>query len=389
MTRYRAVFPNRYIGVRAVALWLVLVVAPLSWSADLEPDRADVLYHRYEGDNATIDGPALLVRKRLGKQFAVTGKYYVDSVSSASIDVVLTASPYTEERKEAGLGVEYVNGKTRVTAGASNSDEHDFTARSAYFAVTQDLFGDLTTVTLSYGRGDDQVRRVNDDNFEEDVDRQIYGLGISQIITPKLILGTTIEGITDEGYLNNPYRRVRYVDPTNAQFGYSFQDERYPDTRSSIAVALRGRYFLDYRAAVHGEYRYFTDTWDIVAHTAEIGYTQPWRNNLIFEARLRTYRQSEASFYSDLFSRVDEQNFLARDKELSRFSNTTLRLGVSYQFAQNGWGILDRGSVNLTYDRIAFDYENFRNAPAGGPVGEEPLFAFDANVVQVYFSFWY
>ena len=375
--------------LRGTCACLLVALAPHALGADLAPDRADVLYHRYEGDNATIDGPALLVRKRLGKQFAVTGKYYVDTVTSASIDVVLTASPYTEERKEAGLGVEYVNGKTRVTAGASNSDENDFTGRSAYLSISQDLFGDLTTVTMSYGRGDDEVRRVGDDNFEETVDRQIYGFGVSQIVTPKLILGMTVEGITDEGYLNNPYRRVRYLDPSNAQFGYSFQDERYPNTRTSVAAALRGRYFLPYRAAIHGEYRYFSDTWDIVAHTAEVGYTHPWRDNFIFEAKLRSYRQSEASFYSDLFSRVDEQNFLARDKELSSFSNTTLRLGVTYEFAKDGWGILDRGSVNLTYDRIAFDYDNFRNAPAGGPVGEEPLFTFDANVVQVFFSFWY
>ncbi|MEO1574211.1 MAG: DUF3570 domain-containing protein [Pseudomonadota bacterium] len=373
---------------RWVVVGVIAALVPQAFAADLAPDRADVLYHRYEGDNATIDGPAVLVRKRLGKQFAVTGKYYVDSVTSASIDVVLTASPYTEERKEAGLGIEYVNGKTRVTAGASNSDENDFTAQSAYMSISQDLFGDLTTITMSYARGDDEVRRVGDENFEETVDRQIYGLGISQIVTPKLILGMTIEGITDEGFLNNPYRRVRYLDATSAT-GFSFQDERYPNTRTSVAAALRARYFLDYRAAVHGEYRYFSDTWDIVAHTAEIGYTHPWRNNWVFEAKLRNYQQSEANFYSDLFSRVDQQNFLARDKELSSFSNTTLRLGVTYEFAKNGWGILDRGSVNLTYDRIAFDYDNFRNAPAGGPVGEEPLFTFDANVIQVFFSFWY
>ena len=371
---------------------LLLAVAVLcafdATAADLAPDRADLLYHRYEGDGATIDGPALLVRKRIGKQFAVSGKYYVDSVTSASVDVVATASPYTEERKEAGVGVEYVNGKTRVTAGLSSSDENDFTARSAAITISQDIFGDLTTVTMSYGRGDDEVHRRGDDNFSADVDRQIYGLGISQIVTKDLIMGLTFEGITDEGFLNNPYRQVRYADPTSER-GFEYQFERYPNTRTSAAVALRARYYLDYRAAVYSEYRYFSDTWDITAHTAEIGYTHPWKDRFIFDVKLRGYRQNEANFYRDIFARIDEQNFLARDKELSSFSNRTLRLGVTYLFAQNGWGILDRGSVNVTYDRIQFDYDNFRNVPAGGPAGEEPLFAFDADVVQVYLSFWY
>ncbi len=374
--------------IRAALLIGALAGAAVVPAADLAPDRADVLYHRYEGDGATIDGPAVLIRKRIGKQFAVTGKYYVDSVTSASVDVIATASPYTEERKEAGLGLEYVNGKTRIGAGLSNSDESDFTGRSAFFSVSQDIFGDLTTVTMSYGRGDDEVRRRGDMNFEETVDRQIYGLGVSQIVTKNFIMGFTFEGITDEGFLNNPYRQVRYLDPTSA-VGFSYQAERYPNTRTSAAVALRGRYFLPYRAAVHADYRYFSDTWDIEAHTAEVGYTHPWKDDFVFEFKLRSYTQTQASFYRDLFSRVDEQNFLARDKELSSFSNVTARIGATYEFAKNGWGMLDRGSVSVTYDRIQFDYDNFRNVPAGGGAGVEPLFAFDADVVQVFFSFWY
>lgn len=379
---------NRWRCAKAVLLIGALAGATLTLAADLAPDRADVLYHRYEGDGATIDGPAVLIRKRVGKQFAVTGKYYVDSVTSASVDVIATASPYTEERKEAGVGLEYVNGKTRLGAGLSNSDESDFTGRSAFFSVSQDIFGDLTTVTMSYGRGDDEVRRRGDENFEETVDRQIYGVSVSQIVTKDFIMALTFEGITDEGFLNNPYRQVRYLDPTSAA-GFSYQAERYPNTRTSAAVALRGRYFLPYRAAVHAEYRYFSDTWDIEAHTAEVGYTHPWKDDFVFEFKLRSYTQTQASFYRDLFTRVDEQNFLARDKELSSFSNVTARVGATYEFAKNGWGMLDRGAVSVTYDRIAFDYDNFRNVPLGGGAGLEPLFAFDADVVQVFFSFWY
>lgn len=357
-------------------------------AADLAADRADVMYHRYEGDGATIDGPAVLVRKRIGKQFAVSGKYYVDSVSSASVDVITTASPYTEERNEYGFGFEYLRGKTTLGIGFSNSEENDFTGQSAFVSVSQDIFGDLTTVSMTYGRGDDEVRRRGDDLFAASVDRQIYNLGISQIVTKKFIMGLNYETITDEGYLNNPYRVVRYQDAASAT-GFSFQSERYPNTRTSTAVALRGRYFLDYRAAIHAQYRYFNDTWGIDAHTAEIGYTHSWRDKWIFEVKARSYQQTAASFYRDLFSRVDEQNFLARDKELSTFSDLTLGVGVTYEFVRDGWGLVERGTVNVEYDRISFDYDNFRNIPAGGPVGLEPLFGFDADVVKVYFSFWY
>jgi len=33
----------------------------------LPEDRADTLYHRYEGGGVTVDGPSLLVRRKIGE----------------------------------------------------------------------------------------------------------------------------------------------------------------------------------------------------------------------------------------------------------------------------------------------------------------------------------
>src|SRR5690606_36021966 len=66
----------------------------------LADDRADVLYHRYDGGGITIHGPSVLVRKKFGERFGASANYYVDMVSSASVDVELTASPYEEERTQ-------------------------------------------------------------------------------------------------------------------------------------------------------------------------------------------------------------------------------------------------------------------------------------------------
>ena len=71
------------------------------------------------------------------------------------------------------------------------------------------------------------------------------------------------------------------------------------------AASVDARYYLPYRAAVHGEFRYFTDTWGIDSMTAQIGYTHPWRDRWIFEAGYRWYDQTAADFYSDLFPYAD------------------------------------------------------------------------------------
>lgn len=369
-------------------LVLALAAAPAARSGVLPDDRADALYHRYEGGGVTIDGPSLLVRKKFAEKYSVSANYYVDMVSSASIDVMTTASPYREERTQGSLAFDMLNGKTQYSVNFTNSDENDYTANTASFDVSQDMFGDLTTVSFGFSRGWDEVRKRGDEAFEEPIDRSTWRLGLSQIVTPKLMMGANYELVSDEGFLNNPYRSVRYVDGESAT-GYAWQPEAYPRTRTSSAASVNARYFLPYRAAVHGEYRWFTDTWGIDSSTVRVGYTHPWGARWIFEAGYRWYDQSAADFYSDLFPRQDAQNFLARDKELSSFTSHMVSVGATYELPPLGWKFIQRSTVNLFYDRFRFEYDDFRDATAGGAAGTEPLYDFDADVIRLFFSGWF
>jgi len=372
-----------------IALLLALLGAAASGMAAVLPDdRADALYHSYDGGGVQVDGPSLLVRKKVLENFSVTGNYYVDSISSASIDVVTTASPYKEERTQTALGVDFLHGKTNVSANFTSSDESDYQAETLSFGVSQDMFGDLTTLAMGFSRGSDIVRRNGDEIFQDELDRWSYRLGLTQVLTKSMVANLSLEVITDEGFLNNPYRSVRYLDPDSAS-GFSYQAEIYPRTRTSTAVAARTRYFLPYRAAVHAEYRYFEDTWEIRAHTAELGYTHPLRDAWTLDFKFRYYSQSAASFYADLYPSVSYQNYLARDKELSTFTSNTLRLAVSYEFLRSGWHWVKKGSLNAALDHIVFDYGDFRDITQGGAPGSEPLYNFSADVLQLFVSIWF
>lgn len=367
-----------------VGLCLALLSARV-FAAVLPEDRADFMYHGYQGGGVEVTGPSILVRKSVGESFSVSGNYYVDSISSASIDVITTASPYTEERQEMSLGVDYLRNKTIMSLGYTSSDESDYSAQTAVFSISQDLFGDLTTVTLGYALGNDTVGNNTDPTFSESADRQNFRLGISQILTKDAVLGISWETIADQGYLNNPYRTVRYLDGNT----YLTEPEVYPSTRTSNALALRLRYYLPYRAAVGGEYRFFQDTWGIVAHNVELDYTQPLGRHWLFDVRYRYYTQGAADFYSDLFAYEGETNFRARDKELSTFNNHSLGFGVSYDMPKLGWGFIDEGSLNLSYDYVQFSYADFRDLTSAAPVGQEPLYSFSANIIKAYLSIWY
>jgi hypothetical protein len=392
---------------QSLALALLALVAAghggAAFAGVLAEDRADVLYHRYQGGGVEIQGPSVLVRKKIGEKFAVSANYYMDFVTSASIDVKLSASKYKEQRTQKSLGLEYLHGKTTYAMGVIDSKESDYIADTMNFSLSQDMFGDLTTVTLGYRRGWNDVFRniknadgskTRDPTFADKADSRAYVLGLTQILTRDLISGFNYEVITDQGYLNSPYRSVRYVSPGDPR-GFALEKEIYPRTHTSNAAAVLLKYYLPWRAAVEGNYRFYTDSWGVDAHTLDLTYTHPAWKRWIFDGRLRYYRQTSADFYSDLFPRQNFANFLARDKELATFNSFTVGLGAAYEFDMpwaSKW--VQKSTLNARLDHLIINYDNFRDAtvtnPANGiPAGGEPLYKLNANVFQLFLSIWF
>ncbi len=371
-------------------LSVTLLAAQVS-AAVLPEDRADLLYHLYDGGGAEIEGPSILVRKNIADKVSIYGNYYVDMVSSASIDVLATASPYSEERTEQSAGIDYLHDKTIMSLSYTNSAESDYDANTVSFDISQDFFGDLSTLSVGFSFGDDTVRQNGDDTFEDSAEHRRYRINLTQVITKNMIASIGVESSIDEGYLNNPYRSVRFAD-SSAGNGFSYERELYPRTRNADAVGIKAMYYLPYRASIRGELRYFSDSWGIKANNIEVRYIHPVSQieGLILEAKLRRYSQSAADFYSDLFAFRDATNFRARDKELSTYSSIDFGIGGSYEIKSNFLSWFDKTTVNLYWDHMRFNYDDFRDVTASGyAAGEEPLYEFDANVFRLYFSFWY
>ena len=383
----------RALTVRGIALALLTLGSSIVQGVTLPEERADALYHRYDGDGVTIDGPSLLVRKNYQETVSVAGSFYVDNVSSASIDVITSgASEYSERREEYSVSGDYLYGKSILSAGYTNSDESDYTADTYFVGVSQDFFGDLTNISFGYVRGDDEVRQNGNPEFREEIERHSYRLGISQILAPELLMAFNFETITDEGYLNNPYRVYRYLtNPLDPGQGFQQATEVYPDTRTSDAAGIKFLYHLPWRASVGTGYRYFTDDWGIDAHTGQIGYTHAFGSNWLVDVKYRYYEQSGADFYSDLFlfPSQDEKDFRARDKELSDMSSQTISLYVNYE-RKIGFGPLDKAAVSVQYDHIMLDYDNFSDLRDTEALpGEERLFDMDADVIKLLLTIWY
>lgn len=365
---------------------LLLSGSPLLFAAVLPEERVDMLYHRYDGGGLTVDGPSVLVRKNIADKFSVSANYFVDNVSSASIDVVTQASAFTDKRTEKSIDVSYLYDRALISAGYIDSSESDYLAKTFHFDISQDFFGDLTTLSMGYTRGNNTIKRNGDSNFKETAVHQEYRVGLSQILTRNLIANISEEIMVDDGYLSNPYRGFRYTSGNT----YAWAPEIFPNARTSYTTALRARYHLpNYRAAVYGSYRYYQDGWDIKSHTFELGYDHTLASGWLFDIHARYYKQSAANFYADLFPRFDYQNHMTRDKQLSDFHSSTFGAGISYEMPfHSTW--IDKGSLNLYWDHIKFDYSDFHDARVKGvTAGTEPLYSFDADVIRFFLSIWY
>jgi hypothetical protein len=348
------------------------LVAKMSTAAVLPEDRLDAMYHSYEGGGVKVTGPALLVRKDFADKVSLSAGYYADTVSSASIDVVTTASPYKEKRTEQTAGIDYLHRDTLMSLSMTKSEESDYLADTVALNMAHEFFGGMTTLNLGYSVGKDKLTSNVDSTFSDEINRYQYRVGLTQVLTKDLLLSMDYEAITDEGYLNSPYRSARVLGVT--------VPEVYPRTRSSHAAAFRILRYLEPRSSLRFDYRRFWDNWEIKANTLEVSYARQLGSPWTAEVRYRYYTQDKASFYSDEFTQV--QNYMARDKELSTFNSHAFGGKASYNLVRHP-AIFDKASVSVSYDLVRFKYDDFTDVRNGD------LYSFDANVVQLLFSAWY
>lgn len=350
------------------------------FSVQLPEDRADIQYHYYDGGGVEVDGATVLVRKSFAQKFSIYGKYHQDSITGASPDVLAGASEYSEDRDEYTIGGNYLHDNTLMGAFFTYSDEDDYEANTAGFNISHDMFSDLTTIGLGFSYGWDTVKRVDAPEFEEDLRRTQYRVSLSQVITSKIKASLSYEATVEDGFLNNPYR---FVIIGNVPQGLG--SEVYPGTRTSQATAIRATKYWDFKGATSLGYRYFRDTWDIVAHTLDFTYSQYFGDRWLTDFYGRYYTQDAADFYSNNFS--VRQNFLARDKELSTFDSYSIGAKVSYKIFDE-YSRFNNGTLNFSAEYIDYQYDDYSGIEDLSVITDDP-YSFDAAVLQLFFSVRY
>ncbi len=343
-------------------------VVPPAGAATLPEDRAEALLHSYEGGGVKAYGPAFLVRKSMLDKVSLSGQYYVDAVSNASIDVVTTASPFKETRTAYTLGAETVVRDATLAFSMDKSSEPDYKAGTFGVDVTQDTFGGMTTVALGFSRGRDDVGKKDIGFFDKATHWQ-YRAGLTQILSPRWLARLNFEASADEGYLGSPYRAARV-------FG-ALIPEKVPRTRSGRAVKLSTTGDVggaDTRMALRVEWRHYWDNWAIKSDTLEAGGSRYIGDSWLLDGWLRYYKQGKALFYSD--NAPGESLYVSRNRQLSTFHSIGVGARGTYTLG-GSWAKYGMKVVG-SYERRQFRFSDFTD------IRTDKAYSYNANVLQLY-----
>ena len=230
------------------------------------------------------------------------------------------------------------------------------------------MFGDLTTLSLAFANTTDTVGENNGTAFVPVItwlghaESRSYDVDLSQILTKNLIAGVNFNVITDQGYLANPYRSVRFLDAEQPQGLFARQPglSRHPhqhggsgggaSTTCPIARPSPARIGI---SATPGA------SWAIPTSS-----TTPTRSAISgsWKAGSATTSRTTRTSTATCFTYADEYRFEGRDQDLAAQDNYTIGAKVDLRVpAERLEDVQARDASRFDVSRITFHYLDFRN----------------------------
>jgi len=149
---------------------------------------------------------------------------------------------------------------------------------------------------------------------------------------------TTLGYTHHSGYLADPYKQAWVVSLANV-----VPDQR-PESRQQLtwSAQLR-RFFRGADAALHLDYRYYHDNWEVDAHTVDLAWHQNVGHGVRLVPGLRWYSQSQAFFYEPYYATPRSDGLASSDYRLSPYGALSASLTASWDYRD--W------NASLSYQR--------------------------------------
>ena len=319
----------RALAALAAVLASLVLLAPLSVARADEGGTGSGITARLgvyaDDDQTTVVTSLVDAGANLGPNATVGAHLLVDSISSASVDVVSAATPaFNENRYEAGGRASLRRGANELGLGYIRSVENDWASHALSASVARDLADKNTRLELGLAYVKNAVGRSADEGFHRRLDSYQGALSVTQLLDARSLvtLGYTLQ--RNDGFQSSPYR---YVVTSDRQLARA---ETHPGTRMRHALAVSGqRHVLDASSLVL-DYRLYRDDWGILSHTAGVGLMTAFGEHADLRVRARVYRQGAADFWRREYAQP--MRYMSVDRELSTFWDALVGVKLGLHF---------------------------------------------------------
>jgi hypothetical protein len=245
--------------------------------------------------------------------WGVNGSFLVDVVSTASADIVATASTrWTEVRVEPAVAGHRRFGDVDVALRGSMSNEPDYLAFAAGTTVSVDLRNKMLTPSLSYDFGHDTLGRAGTpfSVFSRAIVRNSAALGVAIVVDKATLFVPSLFAQLEDGDTSKPYRFVPMFSRAGAalvQPGMSAAqiDPIRLDLRPLDQLPTqRARWALDWRllhrwptSTLRVDQRLYVDTWGLKATTTDARWFSDVSDRVRLGGHLRFHAQTGVSFW--------------------------------------------------------------------------------------------
>lgn len=300
--------------------------------------------------------------------------WYTSVDTKQQIMQVMSGASIEETRTDIEVNPRYFQGGVSYGVRLGVSDEDDYRSEMLGFNYERENAQKTGTWQFAVDYSDDKI---------EPVDYQIYSirpikatrestsfhLSYSKILNRFSMAQIGISFTEKSGYLADPYKAV---------FNHTTQtleSEQRPDSRSQWAVSAKWRrYQKQWDSALHADYRYYRDDWEVQSHAVDLALHKNLSTHWQIVPSLRYYSQQRAEFYQAYYVSPRADGLQSTDYRLAsygavtvglatvgRFGQWQLRLGAQRYRTDSGWGLKsdpvdNPGLVDFTLVSLGFDY---------------------------------
>lgn len=295
-------------------------------------DGGDQVYDNSKREETNVVEPMIFIEHQITEDTALTAHFVLDLWTAASdtkLDSQTGASGESgiqgQARFSGNLGLRTEKGKWTFGSQLGMSSEYDYRSLNGSLNVSRSFAKDNFTLGFGLQYYLDEVSLFKDltpaalAQIQSGQSRKILAtsLSASQILTRKDIAFMTLNYIKASGHLESTASSVSVNNQREVEI--------LPGSRDRYAATLGWVHALSETSALHSNYRYYWDDWQLSAHTLKMAYLWEYNDEEdFFEIALRYHQQSQVEYFKPNFTQA--MPFMTSDSDLERFRSSEVSL---------------------------------------------------------------